>query len=82
MHICMYVYIYIYIYIKLEESQESAFILSRLFFVSNATNSFIHSLNTFVLKRKLLMRCRFSSIVCSSRSLYIEIYPLNACKLD
>ena len=32
------------------------------FFICNAMNFFIHSLNKFILKKKLLTRCWFSSV--------------------
>ena len=51
------------------------------FFVSNAASFFIYSLNRFVLE-KVLTRCWFSSIRYSFRSLYKQIYHLNACKLE
>ena len=65
--------------LKLQESQSSFyhFIFSRFFFGSNATNFFIHSLNRFVLKRNTHML-----LVFFIRVPYMQIYPLNACKLD
>ena len=42
----------------------SLFILCHFSFVSNATNFFIHSLNRFILKKKMLTCCWFSSIRC------------------
>ena len=49
------------------------------FFVRNAMNFFIHSLNNFFLK-KLLVHCWFPSIKCPLPSLYMQIYLLNACE--
>ena len=44
-------------------------------------NFFIHSLNRFVFE-KLFTGCRFSSVLCSFLSLYMQIYLLNARKLN
>ena len=55
------------------------FIFSCFSFFSNATNSFIHSLNSFILKKSW---CWFPSSRCPFCFLYIQIYLLSACKVD
>ena len=42
------------------------------------------SLNWFGLSfaKTLIVQCWFSSIRCPCRSLYMQLYPLDACNLD
>ena len=53
------------------------FVLNRFSFVSNVTNFFIYSLNRFVLKKTTHKLLGFFN-----RMPYMQIYPLNASKLD
>ena len=80
------VLIFLYTLYKAWRMSESSFfdsfvVIFSFFFVHNAMNFFIHSLNRFVFE-KLFTGCRFSSVLCSFLSLYMQIYLLNACKLN
>ena len=53
-------------------------ILSRFSLVSDATNFFNHSLICSILKKKTA----YTLLVFFNRVAYMQICPLNACKLD
>ena len=78
--------IFLYTLYKAWRTSESSFsdsfiVIFSFFFIYNAMNFFIHSLNRFVFE-KLFTGCWFSSVLCSFLSLYMQIYLLNACKLN
>ena len=80
------VLIFLYTLYKAHRMSESSFsyLLITVFpfsFVSNATTFFIHSLNRFVLKKSCLSGF-LQSIGYPFRFLQMQIYLLNACKLD
>ena len=75
------VLIFLYALYKARRNSESSFSHSSVFhlLVMQRISSFFKQV---YFEKILLARCWFPSTRCPFRSLYMQIYPLNTCKLD